>query len=122
MASLTVYDREGKEVGTYDIDPSEISEKINKQLLHDVVVMYQANLRQGSHRTKTRGDVTASQSSKFWSIFFVSLLPLWSLSARSRNVCAPVESAFCFALCAHRTDECGNELSIGAYFVVLLHF
>lgn len=61
MASLTVYNREGKEVGSYDIEHTEIAEKINKQLLHDVVVMYQANRRQGSHRTKSRAEVSASR-------------------------------------------------------------
>ena len=47
MASLTVYDRTGKEVGTYDIDPTDLAPRINKQLLHDAVVMYQSNLRLG---------------------------------------------------------------------------
>ena len=60
MASLTVFDREGREVGTYDISPDEIAPKINKQLLHDAVVMYQANLRQGSHKTKSRAEVSGS--------------------------------------------------------------
>ena len=60
MASLTVYDRTGKEVGKYDIAPSDIAPRINVQLLHDVVVMYQANKRQGSHRSKTRGEVAGS--------------------------------------------------------------
>ena len=56
MVSLPVYDTAGSEVGTYEIDPSEIAPSINKQLLHDVVVMYQANARQGSHKSKSRGD------------------------------------------------------------------
>ena len=60
MASLTVYDRTGKEVGTYDIEPTDLAPSINKQLLHDVVVMYQANSRQGSHRTKSRAEVAGS--------------------------------------------------------------
>lgn len=60
MASLTVYDRAGNSVGTYEIEHTDIAPKINKQLLHDVVVMYQANLRQGTHRTKTRGEVAGS--------------------------------------------------------------
>lgn len=60
MASLTVFDRAGNSVGTYEIDHTDIAPKINKQLLHDVVVMYQANLRQGTHRTKTRGEVAGS--------------------------------------------------------------
>ncbi len=54
MAKLTVFDRGGKEVGTYDIEPADLAPRINKQLLHDVVVMYQSNLRQGTAKTKSR--------------------------------------------------------------------
>ena len=57
---LPVFDRSGKQVGTYDIDPAELAPRINKQLLHDVVVMYQANQRQGSAKTKSRSEVAGS--------------------------------------------------------------
>ncbi len=57
MVSLPVYDRAGKEVGKYEIDPASIAPNINKQLLHDVVVMYQANRRMGTHKTKSRAEV-----------------------------------------------------------------
>jgi len=60
MVSLPVYDRSGQEVGTYEIDPAELAPRINKQLLHDVVVMYQANRRQGTFRTKGRSDVAGT--------------------------------------------------------------
>lgn len=60
MASLPVYNRSGKEVGTYEIDPAAIAPKISKQLLHDAVVMYQRNLRQGTAKTKTRTEVAGS--------------------------------------------------------------
>jgi large subunit ribosomal protein L4 len=60
MVSLPIYDRAGREVGTYDIDLAELAPKISKQLLHDVVVMYQANRRQGSFRTRTRSEVSGS--------------------------------------------------------------
>ncbi|MGY8768618.1 MAG: 50S ribosomal protein L4 [Pirellulales bacterium] len=60
MSSLTVYNRSGEEVGTYEIDPADIAPRINKQLLHDAVVMYQANVRQGSHRTKSRAEVAGT--------------------------------------------------------------
>lgn len=60
MASLPVYDRTGKEVGRYDIAPTDLAPKINKQLLHDAVVMYQANQRQGTFRTKTRSEVAGT--------------------------------------------------------------
>lgn len=60
MASLPVYNRSGKEVGTYEIDPAAIAPKISKQLLHDAVVMYQRNQRQGTAKTKTRTEVAGS--------------------------------------------------------------
>jgi ribosomal protein L4 len=50
----------GKKVGSYEIDPAELAPSVNKQLLHDAVVMYQANLRQGTQKTKTRGEVAGS--------------------------------------------------------------
>jgi large subunit ribosomal protein L4 len=60
MASLTVHDQSGKKVGTYKVEPTDFAPHINKQLLHDAVVMYQANLRQGSAATKSRADVSGS--------------------------------------------------------------
>ena len=65
MVSLPVYDRSGAEVGTYDIDPAELAPRINKQLLHDVVVMYQANKRQGSAKTKSRSEVAGSTAKMY---------------------------------------------------------
>jgi large subunit ribosomal protein L4 len=58
--SLTIYDRSGKDVGQYDIDPTDLAPRINKQLLHDVVVMYQSNQRQGTAQTKSRGMVAGT--------------------------------------------------------------
>jgi len=60
MPSLPIYDRTGNEVGKYDIEPEEIAPRISKQLMHDAVVMYQANLRQGSAKTKSRAEVAGS--------------------------------------------------------------
>lgn len=60
MPKLTVHDRKGNKVGTYNVEASDFAPEINKQLLHDAVVMYQANRRQGSHKTKTRAEVAAS--------------------------------------------------------------
>jgi len=58
--NLAVYDISGKQVGSYEIDPAELAPSVNKQLLHDAVVMYQANQRQGTFRTKNRGEVAGS--------------------------------------------------------------
>jgi large subunit ribosomal protein L4 len=60
MVSLPVYDRSGAEVDTYEIDPAELAPRMSKQLLHDAVVMYQANRRQGSAKTKNRAEVDGS--------------------------------------------------------------
>src|SRR4030042_900377 len=60
MATLPIYDRRGAEVGRYEIDPRQLAPRISKQLLHDAVVMYQNNLRQGSVKTKTRSEVSGS--------------------------------------------------------------
>jgi large subunit ribosomal protein L4 len=60
MTTLPVYDMTGTQVGDYEIDPQMLAPKISKQLLHDVVVMYLANQRQGSNKTKSRGEVSGS--------------------------------------------------------------
>ncbi len=60
MVSLPVFDRTGAEVDKYEIDPAEIAPRINKQLLHDVVIMYQANQRHGAAKTKGRSEVAGS--------------------------------------------------------------
>lgn len=60
MASLPVYNRSGQQIGSYEIDPAVIAPRINKQLLHDAVVMYQANQRQGTLRSKSRADVAGT--------------------------------------------------------------
>ena len=65
MVSLPIYDRTGKQVDTYEFDVEELAEKISTQLLHDAVVMYQSNMRQGTAKTKTRGEVAGSTKKMF---------------------------------------------------------
>jgi len=60
MLSLPVYNRSGAEVGKYEIDPAELAPRISKQLLHDVVVMYQSSHRQGTSQTKGRSEVAGT--------------------------------------------------------------
>lgn len=60
MTTLPIYDRAGNQVGSYEIDPSALAPSINKQLLHDAVVMYQASRRQGTQKTKSRGEVAGT--------------------------------------------------------------
>ncbi|TMQ32395.1 MAG: 50S ribosomal protein L4 [Planctomycetota bacterium] len=65
MLSLNVVNGQGEPVGTVDIDPAEFGGKINRQLLHDVVIMYLANQRAGTHSTLRRGEVAGSTRKLF---------------------------------------------------------
>jgi large subunit ribosomal protein L4 len=60
MAVLPIYNRTGIQVGSYEIDVASLAPRINKQLLHDVVVMYQSNMRLGTAKTKSRGEVAGT--------------------------------------------------------------
>jgi large subunit ribosomal protein L4 len=65
MLTLNVYNRRGESVGTVDVDPEEFGGRVNKQLLHEVVLMYLANQRAGTHSTKRRGEVAGSTRKLF---------------------------------------------------------
>src|SRR5438067_13819691 len=65
MLSVSVYNRQGESVGTVEIDPAEFGGTINRQLLHDVVVMHLANQRAGTHSTLRRGEVAGSTKKIF---------------------------------------------------------
>ncbi|TWU05483.1 50S ribosomal protein L4 [Stieleria varia] len=60
MATLPVFSETGEEVGTYEIDTDAIVDRVSKQLLHDAVVMYQANMRMGTHYARTRSEVSGT--------------------------------------------------------------
>jgi large subunit ribosomal protein L4 len=63
--SLNVVNGQGQTVGTVQVDPAEFGGEINKQLLHEVVVMYLANQRAGTHSTLRRGEVAGSTKKLF---------------------------------------------------------
>ena len=63
--SVPVYNRQGESVGSVSIDPAEFGGEVNRQLLHDVVVMYLANQRAGTHSTLRRGEVSGSTRKLF---------------------------------------------------------
>src|SRR5919204_1563993 len=65
MLSLNVVNRQGDAVGTVQVDPADFGGKVSKQLLHDVVVMYLANQRAGTHSTLRRGEVAGSTKKVF---------------------------------------------------------
>src|ERR1700733_5946466 len=63
--TVPVVNRAGQEVGTVSIDPAEFGGKISRQLMHDVVLMYLANQRAGTHHTLRRGQVAGSTKKLF---------------------------------------------------------
>ena len=63
--SVPVVDKTGADKGTVSIDPAAFGGKISKQLLHDVVLMYRANQRAGTHSTLRRGEVAGSTKKLF---------------------------------------------------------
>jgi len=63
--SLQVMNAQGQPVGTVEVDPADLGGKINKQLLHEVVLMYLANQRAGTHSTLRRGEVAGSTKKLF---------------------------------------------------------
>jgi large subunit ribosomal protein L4 len=65
MLTLNVYNRQGDAVGTVEVDPAEFGGTVNRQLLHDVVVMHLANQRAGTHSTLRRGEVAGSTKKLF---------------------------------------------------------
>lgn len=65
MLTLQVVNRQGEAVGTVEVDPAEFGGAVNKQLLHDVVVMYLANQRAGTHSTLRRGQVAGASKKLF---------------------------------------------------------
>src|SRR5215211_5504289 len=65
MISVDVFNKQGETVGKVEIDPAELGGAINKQLLHDVVLMYLANQRAGTHSTLRRGEVAGSTKKLF---------------------------------------------------------
>jgi large subunit ribosomal protein L4 len=65
MLSVNIHNRQGETVGSVEIDPAEFGGKINRQLLHDVVLMHLANQRAGTHSTLRRGEVAGSTKKLF---------------------------------------------------------
>ncbi len=50
-----VYSLSGKKVDKFKLDPRVFNAKVNKPLLHEIILMYRANSRQGNAATKTKG-------------------------------------------------------------------
>ena len=58
MANVSVYNMEGKEVGTIDLNDAVFGVEANEHLVHMAVVQQLANNRQGTQKAKTRSEVS----------------------------------------------------------------
>ena len=58
MANVSVFNMEGKEVGTIELNDAVFGVEINEHLVHMAVVQQLANNRQGTQKAKTRAEVS----------------------------------------------------------------
>ena len=58
MANVSVYNMEGKEVGTIELSDAVFGVQVNEHLVHMAVVQQLANNRQGTQKAKTRSEVS----------------------------------------------------------------
>lgn len=57
MPKVPVYSMDGNQVGEIDLNDAIFGTEVNEPLLHQAIVMHQANQRQGTASTKTRAEV-----------------------------------------------------------------
>jgi large subunit ribosomal protein L4 len=65
MTSLDILDAKGKKAGTVELPASVFDVQTNVPLIHQVVTAQLAAARQGTHKTKGRGEVSGSGSKPF---------------------------------------------------------
>lgn len=62
---IPIFDIKGKEVDKFQLDKELFTGKVNKAVLYQAVLMYNASARQGNSSTKTRGDVSGGGKKPF---------------------------------------------------------
>ncbi len=65
MAAITIYNAEGEKTGQVDLDPALLDKTVRKALLKEALIAHLASQRQGTHKTKKRGEV-AGGGKKPW--------------------------------------------------------
>ena len=65
MIDVPIYDQNGQQVETYQVDEAKLGGTVRKELLKQALVMYHANRRQGTVQTLARGEVAGSTRKMF---------------------------------------------------------
>ena len=60
MIEVPIYNPDGQQVDTLQLDEQKLGGEVRPALLKQAMVMYHANQRQGTSRTKARGEVSGS--------------------------------------------------------------
>ena len=90
MASVSVYNMEGAQVGTIELSDSIFAVPVNEHLVHQAVVAQLANKRQGTQKAKTRSEVRGGGRKPWrqWA-FLSSLEQARCLSSTQRTMRTP---------------------------------
>ena len=65
MIEVPIFNQAGTKVDTLQVDEEKLGGTVRKNLLKQAIVMYHANLRQGTVQTKARGEVAGSTRKLF---------------------------------------------------------
>ncbi|MGM9551741.1 MAG: 50S ribosomal protein L4, partial [Clostridia bacterium] len=65
MPNAVLYNMQGSKVGEVELPAAVFGAEVNKSILHDSVVNYLANQRQGTQSTKTRTEVAGGGKKPF---------------------------------------------------------
>ncbi len=93
MASVSVYNIEGKEVGTIDLNDAVFGVEVNEHLVHMAVVSQLANKRQGTQKAKTRAEVSGG-GRKPWRQKGTGIHKSSAVDRRRRSIRAGTERLF----------------------------
>ena len=81
MANVSVYNMEGKQIDTIELNDAVFGVEVNEHLVHMAVVQQLANNRQGTQKAKTRSEVSGGGRTFHISSSVASFLPQRRLSA-----------------------------------------
>ncbi len=65
MPNAVLYNMQGEKMGEFELPAAVFGAEVNKSILHDSVVNYLANQRQGTQSTKTRTEVAGGGKKPF---------------------------------------------------------